>query len=381
MLCSAFINMIFEMMERKPIITGITHGDINGIGYEVIMKTLDDPQINDICTPIVYGSPKVAAYHRKVLNMSNFSFNTIRAAEEAHPKKANMINCLGDEVRVELGKSTPEGGEASLAALDMAVADLINGKIDVLVTAPIDKHNMQSDRFRYNGHTDYLKARVNAADVLMLMVCESMKIGFVTEHMPLKDVSQAVTPQLIMRKLKILNQTLLQDFGIRRPQIAVLSLNPHAGDGGLLGLEEKDIIIPAVTRANEEGIYAFGPYPADGFFGAGLFRKFDAILAMYHDQGLAPFKALAFDTGVNFTAGLSVIRTSPVHGTAYDITGKNEASENSFRQAIYVACDIFRNRQMYAELVRNPLQAQKIDIHPEHVDELPPEIENNDQAL
>ncbi|MCJ7821459.1 MAG: 4-hydroxythreonine-4-phosphate dehydrogenase PdxA [Bacteroidales bacterium] len=368
-------------MERKPIITGITHGDINGIGYEVIMKTLDDPQINDICIPVVYGSPKVAAYHRKVLNMSNFSFNTIRGAEEAHPKKANMINCLGDEVRVELGKSTTEGGEASLAALDMAVADLIKGKIDVLVTAPIDKHNMQSDRFRYNGHTDYLKARVNAADVLMLMVCESMKIGFVTEHMPLKDVAQAVTPQLIMRKLKILNQTLLQDFGIRRPQIAVLSLNPHAGDGGLLGLEEKDIIIPAVTRANEEGIYAFGPYPADGFFGAGLFRKFDAILAMYHDQGLGPFKALAFDTGVNFTAGLSVIRTSPVHGTAYNITGKNEASENSFRQAIYVACDIFRNRQMYAELVRNPLQAQKIDIHAEHVDELPPEIENNDHAL
>lgn len=368
-------------MERKPIITGITQGDINGIGYEVIMKTLDDPQINDICVPVVYGSPKVAAYHRKVLNIINFTFNSIRTPEEANPKKANMINCLGDEVRVELGKSTPEGGEASLAALEHAVDDLIKEKIDVLVTAPIDKHNMQSDKFRFKGHTDYLRDRLNVSDVLMLMVCESMKIGFVTGHIPLKDVSQTVTPQLILRKLKIMNQSLLQDFGIRRPRIAVLGLNPHAGDAGLIGSEEKEIILPAITKANEEGIYAFGPYPADGFFGAGQFRKFDAILAMYHDQGLAPFKAIAFDTGVNFTAGLPVIRTSPVHGTAFDITGKNEASENSFRQAIYVACDIFRNRKMYAELLRNPLQPQKIDIHTDHVDELPPEIENNDHAL
>ena len=377
----AFIKMIQKIMERKPIVAGITHGDINGIGYEVIIKTLDDPQIIDICIPVVYGSPKVAAYHRKVLNMTGFSFNGIRTPEEAHPKKVNMINCLGDEVRVELGKSTQEGGEASLASLEPAVTDLIKGKLDVLVTAPIDKHNIQSDRFRYTGHTDYLKARVNAPDVLMLMVCESMKIGFVTEHIPLKDVPQAVTPQLIMKKLRIMNETLLQDFGIRRPRIALLSLNPHAGDGGLMGSEEKEIIIPAVTRANEEGIYAFGPYSADGFFGAGMFRKFDAVLAMYHDQGLAPFKAIAFDTGVNFTAGLPVIRTSPVHGTAFDITGKNEASENSFRQAIYVACDIFRNRQMYAELVRNPLQPQKLDLHADHIDELPPEIENNDHAL
>jgi 4-hydroxythreonine-4-phosphate dehydrogenase len=368
-------------MERKPIITGITQGDINGIGYEVIMKTLDDPLINDICVPVVYGSPKVAAYHRKVLNIANFTFNTVRTAEEANPKKANMINCLGDEVRVELGKSTPEGGEASLAALECAVGDLIKGSIEVLVTAPVDKHNMQSDKFRFKGHTDYLKDKLKVSDVIMMMVCESMKIGFVTDHIPLKDVAQTVTTQLILRKLKIMNQSLLQDFGIRRPRIAVLGLNPHAGDDGLIGCEEKEFILPAVTKANDEGIYAFGPYPADGFFGAGQFRKFDAILAMYHDQGLAPFKAIAFDTGVNFTAGLPVIRTSPVHGTAFDITGKNEASENSFRQAIYVACDIFRNRKMYAELSRNPLQQQKIDIHSDHVDELPPEIENNDHAL
>lgn len=368
-------------MENKLILAGITQGDINGIGYEVIIKALNDPSINDICVPVVYGSPKVAAYHRKVLNINNFNFNNIRSAEEANPKKANMINCLGDDVRVELGKSTREGGEASLASLELAVDDLLKGKIDVLVTAPIDKHNMQSDKFSFRGHTDYLKAKLNADDVLMLMICESMKIGFVTEHLPLRDVAATITPQLISRKLKIMNQTLLQDFGIRRPRIAVLGLNPHAGDSGLLGNEENDIILPSITRANEEGIYAFGPYSADGLFGAGLFSKFDAILAMYHDQGLAPFKALAFNTGVNFTAGLSVIRTSPVHGTAFDITGKNEASENSMRNAIYTACDILRNRRTYAELSRNPLQPQKIEIHADHVDELPPEIENNDHAL
>jgi len=368
-------------MENKPILTGITHGDINGIGYEVILKGLNDPMINDICVPIVYGSPKVAAYHRKVLNITNFSFNNIRGAEEAHPKKANIINCLGDEVRVELGKSTREGGDASLLALEHAVDDLIKGKIDVLVTGPIDKHNMQSDKFRFKGHTEYLKSKLNVTDVLMMMICESMKIGFVTEHIPLKDVPAAVTPQLISRKLKIMNRSLLEDFGIRRPRIAVLSLNPHAGDKGLLGTEENEIILPALTKANEEGIFAFGPYPADGFFGAGLFRKFDAIMAMYHDQGLAPFKAVAFDTGVNFTAGLPVIRTSPVHGTAFDIAGKNEASENSFRQAVYVACDIFRNRKMFTELSKDPLQQQKIEIHADHVDELPPEIDNNDNAL
>jgi 4-hydroxythreonine-4-phosphate dehydrogenase len=370
-------------MERKPIIAGITQGDINGIGYEIIIKALSDSSITDLCIPVVYGSPKVAAYHRKVLNNTTFNFNNIRNVSEAHPKKVNLVNCLDDEVRVELGRSTPEGGQASLAALEIATADLTGGKIDVLVTAPIDKHNMQSDKFRFTGHTDYLKSKVNASEVLMLMICESMKIGFVTEHLPLKDVPGAITVQHILGKLRLFNRALLQDFAIRGPRIAILSLNPHAGDDGLLGNEERDIIIPAITKANEEGMLAFGPYSSDGFFGSGAFSRFDAVLAMYHDQGMSAFKALAFDTGVNFTAGLSVIRTSPVHGTAFDITGKNEASGNSMRHAIYAACDIFRNRQMYEDMSRNPLQPQRMEIHADHdhVDELPPEPDNYDHPL
>jgi 4-hydroxythreonine-4-phosphate dehydrogenase len=368
-------------MDKKTIIAGITQGDINGIGYEIIIKALSDSAITDLCVPVIYGSPKVAAYHRKVLNNTTFNFNNIHTVTEAHPKKVNLVNCLGDDVRVELGKSTPEGGQASLAALESAVEDLAAGKIDILVTAPIDKHNIQSDKFRFTGHTDYLKSRIGSREVLMLMISESMRIGFVTEHLPLREVPGAVTIGTILTKLRLLNKSLLQDFAIRGPRIGVLSLNPHAGDGGLLGNEEKDIIMPAITKANEEGILAFGPYSSDGFFGSGAFSKFDAVLAMYHDQGMGAFKALAFDTGVNFTAGLPVIRTSPVHGTAFDITGKNEASGNSMRQAIYAAVDIFRNREMYQELIRNPLQPQKIEIHPEHVDELPPEPENFDQQL
>ncbi len=368
-------------MEKKSIIAGITQGDINGIGYEIIMKALSDTAVTDLCIPVVYGSPKVAAYHRKVLNINNFNFYNIRSAAEANPKKVNLVNCLGDDVRVELGKSTPEGGQASLAALESAVADLTGGKIDVLVTAPIDKHNIQSDSFRFTGHTDYLKSKIGSHEVLMLMISESMKIGFATEHLPLREVAGAITVNSLLGKIRLMNRSLLQDFAIRGPKIGVLSLNPHAGDGGLLGSEEKEIIIPAITKANEEGILAFGPYSSDGFFGSGAFSRFDAILAMYHDQGMGAFKALAFDTGVNFTAGLPVIRTSPVHGTAFDITGKNEASGNSMRQAIYAAVDIYRNREMYEEISRNPLQPQKIEIHPEHVDELPPEPENDDQHL
>jgi len=368
-------------MEKKPILVGITQGDINGIGYEVIIKTLIDPSITDTCVPIVYGSPKVAAYHRKVLNINNFSFNNIRSAEEANHKRANMINCLSDEVRVELGKSTPEGGEAALISLDLAMDDLLKGKIDVMVTAPIDKHNIQSDKFRFHGHTDYLKAKTGIDDALMFMVCESMKLGFVTEHIPVKDISSTLSVSLILRKLRLMNQSLLCDFGIRRPHIAVLGLNPHAGDTGLIGNEEGEIIIPAINKANDEGIFAFGPYAADGFFGAGLFKKFDGVLAMYHDQGLTAFKSLAFDTGVNYTAGLPVIRTSPVHGTAFDIVGKGEASENSFRHAMYLACDVYRNRKLYAEISKNPLQHQHIDTHADRADELPPEIENNENNL
>ena len=367
-------------MERKLIIAGISQGDINGIGYEVIIKALMEPLINELCIPVVYGSPKVAAYHRKALNINNFSFNNIRVAEEAHSKKANMLNCLDDNVRVELGKSTPHGGEAALKALDRVIEDLKAGKVDVLVTAPIDKHNIQSEHFSFPGHTEYLKSKFGAEEALMFMIGESLKIGIVTGHVPLSKVPEMITMDSVLKKIRLMNHSLQYDFGIRKPKIAVLGLNPHAGDNSLLGKEEADSINPAVQKAQQEGILAFGPFPADGFFGAGSFKSFDSILAMYHDQGLAPFKALSFDTGVNFTAGLPIVRTSPVHGTAFSIAGLGEASENSFRQALYLACDIYRNRQIYNEITKNPLRHHDIDIHADHVDELPPEI-NSDQPL
>ncbi len=363
-------------MKHKTIIAGISQGDINGIGYEVIIKALSDSMINDICTPVVYGSPKVAAYHRKALNVSNFSFNNIRTAEEAHAKKANIINCLDDNIRVELGKATPQSGEAAIISLGKAVEDISNGKIDVLITAPIDKYNVQSENFNYKGHTDYLKSKTGAEETLMFMIGESMRIGVATGHVPLSKIPELISAELIIRQIRLMNQSLIFDFGIRKPRIAVLGLNPHAGDNSLLGAEEVEIISPAIQQAKEEGILTFGPFPADGFFGAGSFTKYDGILAMYHDQGLAPFKALSFDSGVNFTAGLPFVRTSPVHGTAFAIAGKGEASENSFRQAIYLACDIFRNRQISTEITKNPLTHQDIEVHSDRVDELPPDINN-----
>jgi 4-hydroxythreonine-4-phosphate dehydrogenase len=369
------------IMEKKQIIAGITHGDINGIGYEVIIKTLMDSMINDLCTPVVYGSPKVAAYHRKALNINNFSFNNVRSAEESNPKKANMVNCLDDNIRVELGKSTEQGGEAALVSLEKAVNDLINGKINVLITAPIDKKNIQSESFKFNGHTEYLKAKAGADEVLMFMISENMRIGMATGHVPLKNVSGILTIETLLKKIRLMNNSLILDFAIRKPRIAVLGLNPHAGDNSLLGMEETEIIIPAMNLAEKEGIMTFGPFPADGFFGAGSFTKFDGILAMYHDQGLTPFKALSFDSGVNYTAGLPFVRTSPVHGTAFSIAGKGEASENSFRQSIYLACSIFRNRQIYAEISKNPLKHQHIEIHTDKVDELPPDIFNPEQTI
>ena len=366
-------------MEKKTLIAGISHGDINGIGYEVIIKALSDPMINDFCTPVVYGSPKVAAYHRKALNISNFSFNNIRSVEEAHPRKANMINCLDDNTRVELGKSTTHGGEAALISLENAVSDLLSGKIDFLVTAPIDKHNVQSENFNFNGHTEYLKSKAGTEEVLMFMIGETLRIGIATGHVPLSEVPGLITVDLLMRKIRLMDQSLKRDFGIRKPQIAIMGLNPHAGDNSLLGKEEEEIIDPAIQQAKKEGILAFGPFPCDGFFGAGSFAKFDGILAMYHDQGLTPFKVLSFDTGVNFTAGLPFVRTSPAHGTAFQIAGKGEASENSFRQAIYLACEIIKNRQQFSEINKNPLKHQDIDIYNDRMDELPPDIFNAEQ--
>lgn len=347
-------------MIQNKIVVGISQGDINGISYEVIIKSLMDNRIFDFCIPVVYGSAKVAAYHRKALNIANFSFNNIKSADDANIKRANIINCLDDNVRVELGKSTEIAGESSLISLENAVKDLKDGKIDVLITAPINKDNVQSEKFNFPGHTEYLTKESESKDSLMLMVSENLKVGVVTTHLPLSKVPEALTEELILDKLRIMNKSLIQDFRIRKPKIAVLGLNPHAGDNGLLGTEEVDVIIPAINKAKDEGILALGPYPADGFFGSDNFNKFDAVLAMYHDQGLTPFKALAFNSGVNYTAGLDFIRTSPGHGTAYEIAGSGKASEISFRNAIYLACDIFRNRSEYKEISADPLQHQEV---------------------
>lgn len=347
-------------MGNNKIRIGITQGDINGISYEVIIKALLDNRIFDICIPVVYGSPKVAAYHRKALNIDNFSFNTIKVPEEANPKRANIINCISDSVRVELGKSTAIAGEASYKALEAAVQDLENNKIDAIVTGPINKHNIQSDKFRFAGHTEYFESRFNSEGALMLMVNELFKVGIITGHVPLSKVPEQVTKENILKKIRILNNSLLVDFLIRKPRIAVLGLNPHAGDNGLIGDEEKKEIIPALKAARDENILIFGPFPADGFFGSETFKKFDASIAMYHDQGLIPFKAMMYEGGVNFTAGLPVVRTSPAHGTAYELAGRNEALPHSFRKAIYLACDLYHNRQSYKEMTSNPLKSEDL---------------------
>lgn len=346
---------------------GISHGDINGIGYEVIMKTLLDPRILEMCTPIVYGSPKVAAYHRKALNIHNLSFNHIRSPKEANTRKANIVNCIDDNIRVELGKSTTAAGEASFQALDRASSDLKQGLIDVLVTAPINKVNIQSEHFNFPGHTEFLAQIFNAEEHVMLMVSETMKIGLATTHLPISKVAENISRESILSKIRIIAKSLKQDFAINRPRIAVFGLNPHSGDNGLLGKEEQEIITPAINDAKEEGIIALGPYPADGFFGSEDYRKFDAILAMYHDQGLIPFKLASFERGVNYTAGLPVIRTSPAHGTAYSLAGENKATPDSFRQALYLAIDIYRNRKIYEEISKDPLKSY--EINPNQVDE------------
>jgi 4-hydroxythreonine-4-phosphate dehydrogenase len=355
------------MGNQDTIRVGITHGDINGIGYEVIIKTLLEPHMTEMCTPIIYGSPKVAAYHRKALNIDNLSFNHVRNANEAHSKRINIINCIDDNVRVELGKSTREAGESSFNALDAACIDLEHGLIDVLVTAPINKDNIQSEHFSFPGHTEFLAQRFKTDNYVMLMVSETMKMGVVTTHMPLSEVSKNITKEAVLSKLRIIAKSLRQDFSIPKPRIAVFGLNPHAGDNGLLGSEENDIILPAILQAKKEGIIALGPYPADGFFGSEDYRKFDAILAMYHDQGMIPFKLASFERGVNYTAGLPVIRTSPAHGTAYSLAGEDKASPESFRQAMFLAVDIFKNRKIYAEISKNPLKTY--NINPNQVDE------------
>lgn len=342
-------------MEEKKIRVAITHGDTNGIGYEVILKTFADPAILELCTPIVYGSPKVAAYHRKALDLPT-NFSIIEKAEDAQNGRLNLLTTFEEEVKVDLGEPSKEAGEAALKALDRAMTDYRAGLYDVLVTAPINKNNIQSDLFHFCGHTEYIEQSVgDGHKALMILMNDNLRVALVTTHLPVKDIAQAITKEKIVEKATIFHQALKRDLRISSPRIAVLSLNPHAGDGGVIGTEEQETIIPAIKELEEGGVYAFGPYAADGFFGSGMYNRFDGVLAMYHDQGLAPFKTLALENGVNFTAGLPIVRTSPDHGTAYDIAGKGVADEQSFRQAIYAAIDIWRNRQNYDEPLANPL--------------------------
>ncbi|MBO5578953.1 MAG: 4-hydroxythreonine-4-phosphate dehydrogenase PdxA [Prevotella sp.] len=342
-------------MEEKMIRVAITQGDTNGVGYEVILKTFADPAMFELCTPIIYGSPKIAAYHRKALNLET-NFSIINSAEEARNGRLNILACFDEEVKVELGQPSEEAGLAAFKALDRAMTDYRAGLFDVLVTAPINKATIQSPGFHFPGHTEYIETSVGDGNkALMILMNESLRVALVTTHLPIKEVSKAITKEAIIEKATIFHKTLRRDFRISNPRIAVLSLNPHAGDNGLLGSEEQEVIKPAIDELEKAGIQAFGPYPADGFFGSNAYDHFDGVLAMYHDQGLAPFKTIALESGVNFTAGLPIIRTSPDHGTAYDIAGQGKADENSFRQAVYTAIDVFRNRKNYDEPLENPL--------------------------
>jgi len=341
---------------KTKIRVAISHGDINGISYEIMIKTFSDNTMTEICTPIVYGSAKVAAYHRKNIGLQNFSFNQIISIDKVNPKRPNLVNCIDGNIKVELGQPTEIAGMSAIRSLECALTDIMEGNADVLVTAPINKYTLFSERFPFKGHTDFLKNYFNVKNVLMFMISEEVKIGVVTAHIPLSVVHEKINSELIYDKIKLMHESLKIDFNIRKPKIAVLGLNPHAGDNGVLGGEEKYIISPAIKQAFEEGIKVFGPYSADSFFGALLYKKFDATLAMYHDQGLIPFKTLSFGKGVNFTAGLPIVRTSPDHGVGYDIVGENKSDPTSFRNAIYYAIDIYKNRKNNEKLIKNSLK-------------------------
>lgn len=336
-------------------VIGITQGDTNGIGLEVIIKTFMDPQMLEVCTPVLFGSQKTFAFHRKAMNVE-MRFNPIRTVESLIPNQFNILNVYEEDIPVEFGTSTELAGKYALKSIETACEALEQKKIDAIVTAPINKHNIQSPEFQFKGHTDYLEMRFKSS-ALMLMCADKFRVGVVTGHVPLANVSAIISKEKIVEKIKMMHRSLVDDFGLRKPKIAVLGLNPHAGDKGVIGNEEESVIIPAIAQAKAEGIFAMGPYSADGFFGTAMYTKFDAVLAMYHDQGLIPFKAIAFESGVNYSAGLPIVRTSPDHGVGYDIAGKNMANENSFRSAVYLACDIFNTRLQQKEITANPLKA------------------------
>lgn len=349
-------------MKESKIKVGITHGDINGVGYEVILKTLVDVRILELCTPVIYGSPKVAAYHRKALDIENINMNIIGSAKDAHISRVNIVNCIEDSVKVELGKESIVAGDASFKAVELAVDSVIDKSIDVLVSAPVNKHSVYSTEVECKGHTEYLEQRFECNGAMTLLVGDYLKIGSAAGHVPMRDLVSSITYDNILSKLKIMNDSLKNDFMISKPRIAVLGFNPHLGDRGMWGEEEEKIIVPAISRARKDGVMALGPFSADGFFASASFTKYDAILAMYHDQAMIPFKTIEGNSGVVFTAGLPLVRTCPAHGVAYDKVGKGTATEAGFRNALYLALDIYKNRKINEEISMNPLP--KYDIAP-----------------
>ena len=348
---------------NKPVIIGISQGDINGIGLEVIIKKFSDPAMLEVCTPVLYSSAKTVAFHKKTLQAEHFNYNTITSPEGITPRKFNLANIYSEDVNIEFGQLTPTGGQYAIRSFVAACDSLSKGRVEAIVTAPINKNNTHSEAFPYTGHTSYLDERFGKGSSLMMLVSENIKVALCTEHIPVAAVAATITQERILRKLRLLANSLKQDFSINKPKIAVLGLNPHAGDAGTIGGEEGSIIVPAVKAAMQSGMLVYGPYPADGFFGNRMYKKFDAVLAMYHDQGLVPFKYMAFDSGVNYTAGLPIIRTSPDHGTAFDIAGKNMANEESFRNAVYLAVDLVRTRRDYKQATANPLKAASVNMN------------------
>lgn len=341
------------MSKTEKIVVGISVGDINGIGIEVILKAFEDKRMLDFCTPVIFASSKTISIHKKVLGIET-TVHGIHSLESIVHGKINLMNVWKEEAKVEIGNTTKTGGEYAFKSLDAAVNALNDNSIDVLVTAPINKETIQSENFNFSGHTEFLESNI-VGESLMILMTDELKIGLITGHIPVAKVAESITPELIEKKVRIMHQSLIQDFNINKPKIAVLGLNPHSGDNGIIGREEEEIIKPTVNQIKESGIMIFGPYAADGFFGSGTYKQFDGVLAMYHDQGLAPFKTLAFGNGVNFTAGLSKIRTSPDHGTAFDIAGKNRANPASFKEALFTAIKVFRNREEYKQLTQNIL--------------------------
>ena len=357
---------------------GISQGDTNGIGWEIILKILADGRIAELCTPVVYGSPVAASYYQKSIDeeYERVAFNIVERAEDAEDGRMNLVQCGAKDLSITPGKPSKSGGEAAAVALQRAIEDLKSGVIDALVTAPIDKEMIQSEKFNFTGHTEFLASNLGG-EPLMIMTSELMRVGLATIHVPVAQVAEQLSKELIMHRIEQISDTMKQDFGVVRPKVAVLALNPHAGDGGLLGAEENDIIRPAIVECFERDILAFGPFAADGFFASGQFKNYDAILAMYHDQGLAPFKTLTPD-GVNFTASLSAVRTSPDHGVAYDIAGKGIADEQSMRNALYDAIDIVRRRRAWEEWNANPLERFERDKGRDVSVKDLPEAEHND---